>query len=167
MYTIIDLGQLSKFGVTYWLPLASAANIAQGGATLAVALKTKDQKIKSMAVPSALSACMGITEPAIFGGAFGALFASVTGLGATGTGVTGIFGILLCLNNPVSYILMFVIAFGAAFVLTWLFGYKDTNVSEKTESVEAVGDKSTTEKSNADDSVLYSVSEGTAIFFPR
>lgn len=80
------------------------------------------------------------------GGAFGALFASVTGLGATGTGVTGIFGILLCLNNPVSYILMFVIAFGAAFVLTWLFGYKDTNVSEKTESVEAVGDKSTTEK---------------------
>ena len=87
----------------------------QGGATLAVALKTKDQKIKSMAVPSALSACMGITEPAIFGvnlrfgkpfvmgcigGAFGALFASVTGLGATGTGVTGIFGILLCLKNP-------------------------------------------------------------------
>ena len=67
MYTIIDLGQLSKFGVTYWLPLASAANIAQGGATLAVALKTKDKKIKSMAVPSALSACMGITEPAIFG----------------------------------------------------------------------------------------------------
>ena len=182
MYTIIDLGQLSKFGVTYWLPLASAANIAQGGATLAVALKTKDQKIKSMAVPSALSACMGITEPAIFGvnlrfgkpfvmgcigGAFGALFASVTGLGATGTGVTGIFVILLCLNNPVSYILMFVIAFGAAFVLTWLFGYKDTNVSEKTESVEAVGDKSTTEKSNADDSVLYSVSEGTAILLSQ
>ena len=145
MYTIIDLGQISKFGVTYWLPLASAANIAQGGATLAVALKTKDQKIKSMAVPSALSACMGITEPAIFGvnlrfgkpfvmgcvgGAVGALFASVTGLGATGTGVTGIFGILLCLNNPVSYILMFVIAFGAAFVLTWLFGYKDMAAGE-------------------------------------
>lgn len=145
MYTIIDLGQISKFGVTYWLPLASAANIAQGGATLAVALKTKDQKIKSMAVPSALSACMGITEPAIFGvnlrfgkpfvmgcvgGAVGALFASVTGLGATGTGVTGIFGILLCLNNPVSYILMFVIAFGVAFVLTWLFGYKDVAAGE-------------------------------------
>ena len=78
-------------------------------------MKTKDQKIKSMAVPSALSACMGITEPAIFGvnlrfgkpfvmacigGACGALFASVTALGATGTGVTGIFGILLCLNQP-------------------------------------------------------------------
>ena len=194
MYTIIDLGQISKFGVTYWLPLASAANIAQGGAALAVALKTKDQKIKSMAVPSALSACMGITEPAIFGvnlrfgkpfvmgcigGAFGALFASVTGLGATGTGVTGIFGILLCLNNPVSYILMFVIAFGVAFVLTWLFGYKhaaadkstvinkDAKYSESTKSVEIIGDKLAAEKDNSDDAVLYSISEGTAILLSQ
>ena len=194
MYTIIDLGQISKFGVTYWLPLASAVNIAQGGAALAVALKTKDQKIKSMAVPSALSACMGITEPAIFGvnlrfgkpfvmgcigGAFGALFASVTGLGATGTGVTGIFGILLCLNNPVSYLLMFVIAFGVAFVLTWMFGYKnvaadkstvinkDAKYSESTESVEIIGDKLATEKDNLDDAVLYSISEGTAILLSQ
>ena len=186
MYTIIDLGQISKFGVTYWLPLASAANIAQGGATLAVALKTKDQKIKSMAVPSALSACMGITEPAIFGvnlrfgkpfvmgcvgGAVGALFASVTGLGATGTGVTGIFGILLCLNNPVSYILMFVIAFGVAFVLTWLFGYKDAAESKtaknevKSESEEKTESIESTEMAEGciDDFVLYSALEGNVI----
>ena len=186
MYTIIDLGQISKFGVTYWLPLASAANIAQGGATLAVALKTKDQKIKSMAVPSALSACMGITEPAIFGvnlrfgkpfvmgcvgGAVGALFASVTGLGATGTGVTGIFGILLCLNNPGSYILMFVIAFGVAFVLTWLFGYKDAAESKtaknevKSESEEKTESIESTEMAEGciDDFVLYSALEGNVI----
>ena len=67
MYTLIDLGQLARYGYTYWLPLASAANVAQGGAALAVALKSKDTKVKSMALPSALSACMGITEPAIFG----------------------------------------------------------------------------------------------------
>lgn len=197
MYTIIDLGQISKFGVTYWLPLASAANIAQGGATLAVALKSKDQKIKSMAVPSALSACMGITEPAIFGvnlrfgkpfvmgcigGAVGALFASVTGLGATGTGVTGIFGILLCLNNPVSYILMFVIAFGVAFVLTWIFGYKDAPAadkktdekSEKEVKAEETTDirenitenlkkDKTTDTDSISFSLLYSPLEGTAI----
>ena len=184
MYTIIDLGQISKFGVTYWLPLASAANIAQGGATLAVALKTKDQKIKSMAVPSALSACMGITEPAIFGvnlrfgkpfvmgcvgGAVGALFASVTGLGATGTGVTGIFGILLCLNNPIAYILMFIIAFGVAFVLTWMFGYKDAAAESKTakESISTDENKATSETEKtagkADEFVLYSALEGIAI----
>lgn len=184
MYTIIDLGQISKFGVTYWLPLASAANIAQGGATLAVALKTKDQKIKAMAIPSALSACMGITEPAIFGvnirfgkpfvmgcigGAAGALFASVTGLGATGTGVTGIFGILLCLNNPVSYILMFLLAFGTAFVLTWMFGYKDA-VVEKSAAVNT-DDNSVKHVQNVEDaasvetfaSEIYSALTGTAI----
>lgn len=140
MYSIIDLGQIQQFGYTYWLPLASAANIAQGAAALAVALKTRDQKLKSMALPSSLSAFMGITEPAIFGvnvrffrpficacigGGVGAMFASITHLGASGTGVTGIFGLLLCLGSPVKYILMFMIAAGVSFVLTWLFGYKD------------------------------------------
>ena len=67
MYTAIDIGQLAKYGVTYWLPLASAANVAQGAAALAVGVKSKDQKIKSLALPSSLSAFMGITEPAIFG----------------------------------------------------------------------------------------------------
>ena len=51
MYTLIDLGQLARYGYTYWLPLASAANVAQGGAALAVALKSKDTKVKSMALP--------------------------------------------------------------------------------------------------------------------
>ena len=175
MYTIIDLGQIAKFGVTYWLPLASAANVAQGGAAFAVGLKTKNQKIKSMAVPSALSACMGITEPAIFGvnirfgkpfimgclgGACGALFASVTGLGATGTGVTGIFGLLLCLNNPITYILMFAISFGVAFVLTWMFGYKD-EVQPAAETVQ----KKTPEKEVTKEAVteIAETSESTVI----
>ena len=144
MYTIIDLGQLSKFGYTYWLPLASAANVAQGGAALAVALKSKDQKVKSMALPSAMSACMGITEPAIFGvnlryfkpflgglagGACGALYASIVGLGATGTGVTGIFGILLHLHMPLQYLIMLAISFGVAFAVTWVI-WKPEEVKE-------------------------------------
>ena len=184
MYTIIDLGQLAKFGVTYWLPLASAANIAQGGAALAVGLKSRNQKIKSMAVPSALSACMGITEPAIFGvnlrfgkpfimgclgGACGALFASISSLGATGTGVTGIFGILLCLNNPVGYILMFAIAFGVAFVLTWMFGYKDEvqETAEKNIEAEKKSDApaeiAQEKTSETGAQTLYSPLEGIAI----
>ena len=185
MYTIIDLGQIAKFGMTFWLPLASAANLAQGGAALAVALKTKDQKIKSMAVPSALSACMGITEPAIFGvnlrfgkpfvmacigGACGALFASVTALGATGTGVTGIFGILLCLNQPLSYLLMMAISVGVAFVLTWMFGYKDpvSGTCQEAEKEKTQGEKAEAEKLEIQESVtgeilLDSHMEGEAI----
>lgn len=185
MYTIVDLGQIAKFGMTFWLPLASAANLAQGGAALAVALKTKDQKIKSMAVPSALSACMGITEPAIFGvnlrfgkpfvmacigGACGALFASVTALGATGTGVTGIFGILLCLNQPLSYLLMMAISIGVAFVLTWMFGYKDSvsETCQEAEKEKTQGEKAEAEKLEIQESVtgeilLDSHMEGEAI----
>ena len=139
MYTAIDIGQIAQYGVTYWLPLASAANIAQGAAALAVALKSKDKKVKSLALPSSLSAFMGITEPAIFGvnlrffkpfiagcigGGCGALYASIVHLGAKGTGVTGIFGILLCLDEPVQYFIEMVIAVGVAFVISFLL-YKD------------------------------------------
>ena len=144
MYTVIDMGQLSQYGFTYWLPLASAANMAQGAAALAVALKTRNGKLKSMALPASLSCFMGITEPAIFGvnlrhfkpfvcgavgGAAGAMYASLVGLGASGTGVTGLFGLLLCLHSPIHYVLMSVISISVAFVLTWVFGYKDA-VSE-------------------------------------
>ena len=88
-----------------------------------------------MDLTSALSACMGITEPAIFGvnlryfkpflggllgGACGAWYASIVGLGATGTGVTGIFGILLHLHMPLQYIIMMAISFGVSFAVTWV-----------------------------------------------
>lgn len=140
MYTIIDLGQISQYGMTYWLPLASAANVAQGAAALAVALKAKNKKLKSMALPSSLSAFMGITEPAIFGvnmrffkpfvaasigGGCGALYASIVKLGATGTGVTGIFGILLHLHRPLQYIITLAIAIGISFALTWIIWKED------------------------------------------
>lgn len=140
MYTTIDIGQLAAYQYTYWLPLASAANVAQGAASLAVGIKAKDKKTRSLALPSALSAFMGITEPAIFGvnlryfkpficacvgGGVGAMYASIVGLGATGTGVTGIFGILLCLHDPINYVVAMLIAAAVSFVLTWLFGFKN------------------------------------------
>ncbi len=154
MYTAIDIGQLAKYGVTYWLPLASAANVAQGAAALAVGIKSKDKKIKSLALPSSLSAFMGITEPAIFGvnlrffkpfiagcigGGCGALYASLVHLGAKGTGVTGIFGILLCLNQPLQYLIEMVIAVGVAFVISFLI-YKDAEPKAATaDATETVG----------------------------
>lgn len=147
MYTTIDLGQIATYGVTYWLPLASAANIGQAGAALAVALKTKDVKVRSLALPSSLSAFMGITEPAIFGvnlgffkpfvagcigGGLGAMFASIVGLAAAGTGVTGIFGILLCLSQPVQYVIMFAISGVVAFAISYAL-YKDPEAATPAE----------------------------------
>ena len=151
MYTAIDIGQIAQYGVTYWLPLASAANVAQGAAALAVALKSRDKKIRSLALPSSLSAFMGITEPAIFGvnlrffkpfiagcigGGCGALYASLVHLGAKGTGVTGIFGILLCLEQPVQYVIEMAIAVGVAFVISFIM-YKDQKPKAETAGIEA------------------------------
>lgn len=153
MYTAIDLGQIAQYGVTFWLPLASAANVAQGAAALAVALKSKDKKVKSLALPSSLSAFMGITEPAIFGvnlrffkpflagcigGGCGALYASIVHLGAKGTGVTGIFGVLLCPDAPVQYLIEMAIAVGVAFVISFIL-YKDKNDTVKPAQNEPAG----------------------------
>ena len=187
MYTAIDIGQLAKYGVTYWLPLASAANVAQGAAALAVGIKSKDKKIKSLALPSSLSAFMGITEPAIFGvnlrffkpfiagcigGGCGALYASLVHLGAKGTGVTGIFGILLCLNQPLQYLIEMVIAVGVAFVISFLI-YKDAEPKaatadaavENIETADAVTTDATTTDTTAETAkeTLTSPVNGTQI----
>ena len=187
MYTAIDIGQLAKYGVTYWLPLASAAKVAQGAAALAVGIKSKDKKIKSLALPSSLSAFMGITEPAIFGvnlrffkpfiagcigGGCGALYASLVHLGAKGTGVTGIFGILLCLNQPLQYLIEMVIAVGVAFVISFLI-YKDaepkaateTAAVENIETADAVTTDATTADTTAEiaEATLTSPVNGTQI----
>lgn len=179
MYTVIDIGQLAQYGLTFWLPLASAANVAQGGAAFAVALKSKNKKMKSVALPSALSACMGITEPAIFGvnlrlgkpfiaasigGACGALYASLVHLGATGTGVTGIFGILLHLHSPLHYVIAMAIAFGVAFVLTGVLGFKEETASVTSGQVEAViKEEQETEDGNNGELILVSPLKGRVI----
>lgn len=153
MYTAIDIGQIAQYGYTYWLPLASAANVAQGAAALAVALKSRDKKVKSLALPSSLSAFMGITEPAIFGvnlrffkpfiagcigGGCGALYASLVHLGAKGTGVTGIFGVLLCLETPVQYIIEMAISVGVAFIISFMI-YKDKKPEAAAEGTPVIG----------------------------
>ena len=119
---------------------------------LAVAVKSKDQKIKSLALPSSLSAFMGITEPAIFGvnlrffkpfiagcigGGCGALYASLIHLGAKGTGVTGIFGILLCLNQPLQYVIEMAISVGVAFAVSFVL-YKDEKKNPITDTTASV-----------------------------
>ena len=135
MYNVIEAGMLAESGLNTWMPIASAANFAQFGACLAVGLKVKNQKTKSVAIPSSMSAALGITEPAIFGvnmrffkpfiagmvgGAVGALIAALMGFGATAYGVTGIPG-YLTVSNPVQYTIVLIIAGAIAFAGTWIF----------------------------------------------
>ncbi len=123
----------TPIGGNIWMPIASAANFAQFGACLAVAIKTKSEKTRSVAVPSSLSAALGITEPAIFGvnlrfykpfvggmvgGAVGALLASFMGIGASAYGVTGIPG-YLTIEQPLQYTIVIFTAAAIAFAITF------------------------------------------------
>ncbi|MGT2753642.1 sucrose-specific PTS transporter subunit IIBC [Streptococcus ovis] len=122
--------------------IITAAMTAQGAATVAVGVKTKNPKLKTLAFPAALSAFLGITEPAIFGvnlrfrkpfflsliaGAIGGAFASILGLAGTGSGVTIIPGATLYVENGqlLQYILMVAVSFALGFALTYMFGYED------------------------------------------
>ena len=133
MYNVIEAGMIAQTGLNTWMPIASAANFAQFGACLAVALKVHNQKTKSVALPSSLSASLGITEPAIFGinfrfmkpflcgmagGAVGSLFGALFKLGAPVYGVTGIPA-LPAVNNVLLYIVELLISAGVAAGLTW------------------------------------------------
>ena len=171
MYNAIELSMLADSGRNIWMPIATAANVAQGAAALAVGVKTHNRKIKSMALPASLSAFMGITGPAIFGvnvrfgkpliagmagGACGAAIASVMGVYATANGVTGLFGFLITTESFLGYLLTFAVAAAVAFVLSWIL-YKDA-----AEEVPAAAPEAKPAV-NYDDNCVYSPLKGSAV----
>lgn len=151
IFNFLEIQLLERTGVNPFNAIITCAMAAQGGACLAVGLKTKDNKLKALALPSSLSAFLGITEPAIFGvnlrymkpfimgligGGIGGFMASLFHLAGSGMAITVIPGTLLYLNSQLPlYILCNVVAIAIAFTLTWLFGYKDKVVSPAPDSV--------------------------------
>lgn len=137
----LEISMLSTTGWNMFNPIGTCGNMAQAGAVLAVAIKSRNAKMKQIAYPSAFSATLGITEPAVFGvtlrlgkpfimsmigGGVGGFLASILGLKATGMALTGIPGTLLYLNNQLPfYILTNVVAMAVAFALTYTIGYKE------------------------------------------
>lgn len=135
----IEAGLLANpaIGVNFLLPIWAMANVAQGGAALAVFFRTDDAKMRQIALPAALSCLLGITEAALFGvnlrhiraffaaavgGAVGGAWVVLTKVGMTAVGVTGIPG--LAIVQPagmINYIIGMILAFGVAFVGSWLF----------------------------------------------
>ena len=184
MYNALEAGLLSAEGVNTWMPIATAANVAQGAAALALSLKTKNQKTRSVALPASLSAFLGITEPAIFGvnlryvkpfiagcigGAAGGLVAGIMHVGASAYGITGVFGFLITTDCTLGYLLDMVVAAGVAFILSWI-SYREKS-EDPTETVQEIpeaekNDDTTSverEGSKQDDKAVYSPLEGKLI----
>ncbi|SMC23628.1 PTS system, sucrose-specific IIC component [Clostridium acidisoli DSM 12555] len=148
-FQAVEAGLLANPSIhkNFLLPIWSMANVAQGGAALAVYFITKDKKVKSIAAPASLSCLLGITEPAIFGvnlkytkpfiaaaigGAAGGAFEVLMKVSMMGIGVSGIPGTAIVKENSIiNYIIGMIIAFGVAFAVAFILGIKEENqVSE-------------------------------------
>ncbi|MDU3980518.1 MAG: sucrose-specific PTS transporter subunit IIBC [Streptococcus mitis] len=142
IFNLLEVQLLAADHANPFNAIITAAMTAQGAATVAVGVKTKNPKLKTLAFPAALSAFLGITEPAIFGvnlryrkpfflsliaGAIGGGLASILGLAGTGSGITIIPGTMLYVGNGqlAQYLLMVAVSFVLGFALTYMFGYED------------------------------------------
>ena len=164
MFNVLEASMISSTGYNTWLPVSCSANFAMCMACVAVFVKSKNVKTKSVALPSGLSASLGITEPAIFGinlrlvkplvcgmigAAIGAAFGTIIGVKGTAYGVTGIPGFLITTNCTVQYTLMLLVAGAIAFVLTYIF-WNEENADEKKD---AASDKTEADAKSADETL--------------
>ncbi|MGG7141863.1 beta-glucoside-specific PTS transporter subunit IIABC [Clostridium nigeriense] len=121
-----------------------ASNIAQGSASLAVALKTKNPKVKQLAFSASATALCGITEPALYGvtfkfkkpliavmigGGVAGLYAGITRLVRFSFGSPGFATLPVFIgedpSNFKNALITVAISFIVTFVLTWIIGFED------------------------------------------
>ncbi|EES47730.1 PTS sugar transporter subunit IIA [Clostridium botulinum] len=133
-FSALEVELLATTGTNAFNAMITCGIVAQGAAAVAVALKTKDKKKRSLYISSAIPAFLGITEPAIFGinlrfikpfvfgcigGAAGGMLAGILKLAGTGMGVTALPGTLLYMNSLPQYLLINGVAIAVAFCLTY------------------------------------------------
>lgn len=140
----IALQSISRFGYDSFLtPSGLVANMAQAGAGFGIAIRTKNQKLKSTAYSTSVTALLGITEPllysvnlklkkplyaAIIGGAVGGLYAGITFVTATAMASPGILALALfakTLRNLLNAVIAMVISFTVSFVLSLVLARSD------------------------------------------
>ena len=122
-------------------------SFAQTFVVLAIILKTKDEKLKKIAIPAFISGIFGVTEPAIYGvtlpkktpfiysciaGAIGGAFTGLMGTRSYSIGGLGLFGLpsfidttgTMGLTNMIYILIAILIASVAGFAMTYVL-YKD------------------------------------------
>ncbi|QQZ10256.1 PTS system trehalose-specific EIIBC component [Heyndrickxia vini] len=136
-FLAVDLQLIGSTGSTFLWPMLALSNIAQGTAALAMMFVTRDEKLKGLSLTSAISAYLGITEPAMFGvnlrfrfafiaaiigSAIGGMFITLNGVKAASVGVGGLPGFLSIFpQNWGAFFIGMGIAIVIPFVLTIVF----------------------------------------------
>lgn len=119
-------------------PGMMASNIAQGAASLAVGVKTKDSDVKQLAISSGITGVCGITEPVLYGinlryktpliaamigGGTGGLFMGITHVNRFASGSPGLLTLpvyiggdgmnnffMACIGAAISFVVSFLVA---------------------------------------------------------
>lgn len=144
------------------LAFTAGASFAQIGVVLAIYLKTKDRKLKSIALPAFVSGIFGVTEPAIYGvtlprikmfviscvgAALGGLIVAVTNITMytyAGMGIVGLLGLL----NPekaeiLPIVLMVVIPFIFSFIAAYMMYKEEVAIPEPTKDKTRIAQQET------------------------
>ncbi len=135
----IHIQLIQDTGYTLLLPILAMAGAGQVGASLAIYIKTKNKKLKSIIKTALPVGVMGIGEPLIYGvtlplgkpfigacigGAFGGALASFLKVGAISLGVSGL-PMLLVVNKSLPYLLGVITSYICGFIATLILGFKD------------------------------------------
>ena len=132
------LAEMAQTGGTFIFPIAAMSNIAQGAACLGVAFTMKDAKVRGLAIPSGVSALLGITEPAMFGvnlryrhafisamigSGLASAFIAAFNVKAIALGAAGFLGVASIKPDSLAmYSIGMVISFAIAFFLSVILG---------------------------------------------
>lgn len=128
-------------------PGMTCSNVAQGIASLAVALRTKDSNLKQIALSSGITGVMGITEPALYGvnlplkypliaamigGGSGGLYAGLMGVKSWASASPGLAALPVYIggegmSNFFHAVIMVAISIVVTFIVAYLLGGKYAN----------------------------------------
>lgn len=137
--TPIHVDLIARYGVTILLPILAMAGAGQVGASIAVYVKTKNRRLKTIVASALPIGMMGVGEPLIYGvtlplgkpflGACigGAAGGAVQAHFAVGAATLGISGLPLAgaTNNIFAYLLGVAVAYAVGFAATWILGFDD------------------------------------------
>lgn len=136
----IDMQMIQTLGGTPVWPLIALSNISQASAVVAIIIWDKNSKKREIAIPAAIAAYLGVTEPAMYGinlkyrypmfcamigSALAGLVCGLNNVLANGIGVGGLPGILSIQPKFwVIYSIAMLIAIIVPIVLTLLVAYQ-------------------------------------------
>ena len=133
-------------GINYLLPILMMAGGGQVGAGIAIYVKTKSKKLKTMVRDALPVGILGIGEPLMYavtlplgkpfitaclGSGIGGLLAALFHLGTISQGVSGLFGLLIVVPGTWLYFIIAMLgAYAGGFVLTYFFGVDDDRIED-------------------------------------